>query len=410
MTNNQNQPNQYDAVLGGNAPPPIHGAVLGGIEGVKRRLASSNVDAQIAALKDALNYGDVGLDLVIDAFQNKSIKVKNSAYELLADRNEPELKQLLSCYKFSSERVYEVLDDEYYLPFEGFYNREVKIYDSKIGIDNTDNNAYVIDENNFDSLLKETLASKIEALIFRGDYACSFISYSDSLINLKAVSIGAYELKYYQLENGSETIYAFPIWNIGIILKAYPKLELLQLRCGKDDCDSSGWRYFTKFKHNHLKALILEAKGLSYEKITQIFSLELPALEHLELWLGNDNDDDNPSIEHLAPILSGKIFPKLYYLGLRNCEYADEIATAVVNSPIINKIKILDLSLGYLTDAGATALLNCPAVNDLDILNVANNCLTKAMVDKLMQLDTEVVADNQNIHKTVSNRYEPTWE
>ncbi len=410
MTNNQNQPKEYDAVLGGNAPPPIHGAVLGGIEGVKRRLASSNVDAQIAALNDALNYGDVGLDLVINALQTKSTKVRKSAYELLQDKSEPKAEQFLWRYKLSSERVYEVLDDEYYLPFEDFYNREVKIYDSKIGIDKTDNNAYVIDENNFDSLLKETLASKIEALIFRGDYACSFISYSDSLSNLKAVSIGAYELKYYELENGSETIYAFHIWNIGIILKAYPKLELLQLRCGKDDCHSSGWRYFTKFKHNHLKALILEAKGLSYEKISQIFSLELPALEHLELWIGNENYDENTSIEHLTPIFSGEIFPNLYYLGLRNCEYADEIATAIVNSPIINKIRILDLSLGFLTDAGATALLNCPAINDLDILNIASNRLSKTMVDKLMQLDTEVVADNQNIHKTVSNRYEPTWE
>ncbi len=66
--------------------------------------------------------------------------------------------------------------------------------------------------------------------------------------------------------------------------------------------------------------------------------------------------------------------------------------------------------MGFLTDAGATALLNCPAVNDLDILNVAKNSLTKAMVDKLMQLDTEVVADNQDINKTVSNRYEEVWE
>ena len=66
--------------------------------------------------------------------------------------------------------------------------------------------------------------------------------------------------------------------------------------------------------------------------------------------------------------------------------------------------------MGFLTDAGATALLNCPAVNNLDILSVANNCLTNSMVDKLMQLDTEVVADNQDIYKTASNRYEPTWE
>ncbi len=39
MAENQ-QPGKYDAVLGGQSPPPIHGAVLGGIEGVKRRLSN----------------------------------------------------------------------------------------------------------------------------------------------------------------------------------------------------------------------------------------------------------------------------------------------------------------------------------------------------------------------------------
>ena len=241
-------------------------------------------------------------------------------------------------------------------------------------------------------------------MIFNGDYHLSFISDADEFSNLKAVFIGAYELDEY------DYLYSNPICNIGLILKAYPRLELLQIRGAEDNNNYPYWRYFTKFKHNHLKALILEAKGLSREKVTQISSLELPELKHLELWLGNDNYDENTSIEHLTPIFSGEIFPNLYYLGLRNCEYADEIATAVVNSPIINKIKILDISLGFLTDTGATALLNCPTINDLDILNVANNRLTSEMIDKLMMLDTEVVADYQDIYKTVSNRYEPTWE
>ena len=404
MTNNQNHPNKYDAVLGGNSPPPIHGAVLGDIEGVKKRLASSDVDVQISALNDALNYGDVGLDLVVNALKNKSKKVKDVAYKLLASRNDSELKQLSYSYKFTSERVYETLKYDYmYVPFEKFYNRQIYIYDSQQLFLLPNNSAYVIDRDNFDSFFKQPLANKIEALIFRSDYDLKFISDSDRFSNLKALFMGAYEI------TDSDSIYYFPIWNIGIILKAFPKLELLQLRCGGNN-GYSNWRYFTKFKHNHLKALILETKELSRDRVNQIFYLDLPALEHLELWLGNDNYDENSSTEYLTPILSGEIFPKLYYLGLRNCEYADEIATAIVHSPIINKIKILDLSLGFLTDAGATALLNCPAVNNLDILSVANNCLTNSMVDKLMQLDTEVVADNQDIYKTASNRYEPTWE
>jgi hypothetical protein len=43
----------------------VSDAVLGGIEGVKRRLASAVVEQRIAALTKALKYGQAGLDLVI---------------------------------------------------------------------------------------------------------------------------------------------------------------------------------------------------------------------------------------------------------------------------------------------------------------------------------------------------------
>lgn len=55
MANNLNYPKEYDAVMGGTNPPPIYGAVLGGIDGIKKRLASSVVEVQIAALSEALN-------------------------------------------------------------------------------------------------------------------------------------------------------------------------------------------------------------------------------------------------------------------------------------------------------------------------------------------------------------------
>lgn len=43
MSKNPNQPREYDAVLGGKTPPPVDGVVLGGLEGVKRRLNSNNI-------------------------------------------------------------------------------------------------------------------------------------------------------------------------------------------------------------------------------------------------------------------------------------------------------------------------------------------------------------------------------
>ena len=69
---NPNQPRAYDVVLGSQAKAPLGGVVLGGLEGVKQRLSSGAVEYQLAALSEALKYGDAGLDLVIQALQNQA--------------------------------------------------------------------------------------------------------------------------------------------------------------------------------------------------------------------------------------------------------------------------------------------------------------------------------------------------
>ncbi|GJD24207.1 hypothetical protein RIVM261_091630 [Rivularia sp. IAM M-261] len=79
MVNNQNKPRNFDIVLGGETPPPLYGAVLGGIEGVKRRLASSDIETRIGALSCALNYGHTGLHVLIDALEHNSAKVRKTA-------------------------------------------------------------------------------------------------------------------------------------------------------------------------------------------------------------------------------------------------------------------------------------------------------------------------------------------
>jgi formylglycine-generating enzyme required for sulfatase activity len=98
MTENQNQPREYDAVKGGESQVPFAAAVLGGIPGVKSRLASPIVEVKIAALSEALKYGDAGLDLIIGALQDESMQVKFAAYSLLKDRDEPNIKQQLQKY------------------------------------------------------------------------------------------------------------------------------------------------------------------------------------------------------------------------------------------------------------------------------------------------------------------------
>ena len=83
MTNNSQSPREYDAVLGGNSPPPIYGAVLGGIEGLNRRLETGNTQQRVDSLADAIKYGDAGIDLLIEALDDEEIEIRAKAFQLL---------------------------------------------------------------------------------------------------------------------------------------------------------------------------------------------------------------------------------------------------------------------------------------------------------------------------------------
>ncbi|AFZ06641.1 Sulphatase-modifying factor protein [Oscillatoria nigro-viridis PCC 7112] len=105
MPNDQNQPREYDAVKGGQNLTPVDAAVLGGIAGVKSRLASPSVEVRIIGLSEALKYGEAGLDLILGALQDESVQVKLAVYSLLKDRNEEKIKQHLQNYFFDFDVI-----------------------------------------------------------------------------------------------------------------------------------------------------------------------------------------------------------------------------------------------------------------------------------------------------------------
>jgi hypothetical protein len=83
------RPNEFDAVLGNRAKVTYGSLILGGLEGVKQRLHSDSIHTKILALKDAMNYGDAGLNLAIEYLEDKDSQVRETAYSLLELRSEP---------------------------------------------------------------------------------------------------------------------------------------------------------------------------------------------------------------------------------------------------------------------------------------------------------------------------------
>lgn len=171
-------------------------------------------------------------------------------------------------------------------------------------------------------------------------------------------------------------------------LSAFPKLESLRVRGGEGLA-------FSKVKHDRLRELAVESGGLPRSAIRDIFLCQFPALEHLELLLGEENYGFDGGAEDFQPVLSGQLFPKLKWLGLMNSEIANDIAAVVVNAPIVSRLETLDLSLGNLDGEGVQSLADLAAYPNLKTLNISHHYATDREIAALRKaLPCAVIADN----------------
>ncbi|MFT3695641.1 MAG: TIGR02996 domain-containing protein [Kofleriaceae bacterium] len=128
-----------------------------------------------------------------------------------------------------------------------------------------------------------------------------------------------------------------------------------------------------------LRDLTIITGGLDKKNVAAICAAKWPKLHKLELWFGRSSYGGNVTLKDLKPILDGKAFPKLTSLGLRNCEFADELAVALSTAKITPQLKKLDLSKGTLTDTGVDAMIKAKdAFSHLQHLDLSDNYLAKS--------------------------------
>ncbi|MEV7614264.1 STM4015 family protein [Streptomyces sp. NPDC089799] len=154
--------------------------------------------------------------------------------------------------------------------------------------------------------------------------------------------------------------------DVGPLLEGFPELEEFGIRGGTD-------LVFPPFTHGRLRSLTVQTGGLSARVVRNIAASNLPALEHLDLWLGTDNYGGDSTPDDVQPILDGSRLPRLRHLALRNSDVQDGIAAAVASAPVVARLEGLDLSMGVLTDAGATALLDGQPLTHLKSLDLHHN-------------------------------------
>lgn len=204
----------------------------------------------------------------------------------------------------------------------------------------------------------------------------ALVAARDRLPNLRAIFFGDVISEECEISWMQNT-------DMGPLLAAYPQLEQFGVR-------GTNGLSFGALQHPNLQNLIVQSGGLDAAIVRAVAAADLPALEHLELWLGTPGYGGDATVDDLAPILAGGRFPRLRYLGLRNSEIADEIAAAVAGAPVLEQIRVLDLSLGTLGDDGAEALLASPTVARLEKLDLHHHYCSPEVIARLAALPLEV--------------------
>jgi len=189
--------------------------------------------------------------------------------------------------------------------------------------------------------------------------------------------------------------------DVSPLFSAFPELEHFRVRGGNE-------LTLGRIRHDRLKSLVIETGGLPATVLRDVLASKMPALEHLELWLGDSGYGWDGTVDDLQPLFPGELFPKLKYLGLRDSQIQDEVAIAISKAPILQQLEVLDLSLGTLGDAGGMALVNSPGVKRLRKLDLRHHYLSPEVEARLQAIGIAVdLGDKQkpDEYKGESHRY-----
>lgn len=152
MNDSPDQPRSYDAVLGGPYLEPMTAAVLGGLRGVKRQLSNESEAVRIAALAEALKYGQAGWDLVVSILKDSTGTLQWAAYEKLWEHASPDIKKkLLRAIPLASDRGVDYRRLRYFLATSQWFQAEEETRQVMLQVAHRENigNLYIRDLEEF---------------------------------------------------------------------------------------------------------------------------------------------------------------------------------------------------------------------------------------------------------------------
>ncbi len=179
----------------------------------------------------------------------------------------------------------------------------------------------------------------------------------------------------------------FEVGDLSELWRALPRLQHLIVQ---------GNMTLGEIAHDKLERLELRTGGLPAAAARSVSAAKLPAIRHLEVWYGSDGYGGDSSVLDVTPLLARHDLPALRHLGLRNCEYTDEICDAIARSRLLRQLEVLDLSMGTMSDDGVEAMVaHADAFRHLKTIDVSKNWISNDGLAKLRKLGPTIIDDDQ---------------
>lgn len=138
--------------------------------------------------------------------------------------------------------------------------------------------------------------------------------------------------------------------------RAAPNLKVLKLQGASGSGAEGVSCSLAPIDAPRLERFVYESSGLDEAVPLELGATTLPALRHLELWLGVPDYGCSTSVSSLAGILGGAGLPRLRSLALKNSEEEDELIEALATSALLPRLESLDLSMGVMSAPTTAAL------------------------------------------------------
>jgi uncharacterized protein (TIGR02996 family) len=120
--------------------------------------------------------------------------------------------------------------------------------------------------------------------------------------------------------------------------------------------------------------------------------------------------DATVELDEMDAVLRSPHLPSLTHLQVHMTTFGNEGCRAIVDSGILQKLKVLDIGHGNMTDEGASLLAGNPDLRHLDLLNVSKNALTDRGINVLRETGVRVVGDDQHPEDEEAYLYEVDFE